>query len=175
MRGFLVLLICLQIGCSSQGVKVETGKSEVAGKDACALFTLADAQAVYGSDMAASKRNVASSGPAANLSTCTYQNDRDPMSIATVSVIWTKSTAHPLANRESYLAGLENSLGKETFSGMKMEQIEFQGLPAIWSVSLGQMTVFKQGAMATLLADAAPGKNKRQTAEALMAKVAARL
>ncbi len=175
MRALLVLLICLQIGCSRGGVKVETGKSEVGGQDSCALFTLADVQAVYGSDMAPSKRNVAAGGPAANLSTCSYQTDKDPMSMATLSVIWTKSAANPLSNRESYIAGLESSLGKETFSSMKMEQIEFQGLPAIWAAGLGQMVVFKRGASATLLADAAPGKSRRQTVEMLMAKVAGRL
>ena len=64
---------------------------------------------------------------------------------------------------------------KELAGDLKMEKIDFHGSPAIWQGALGQMAVFKSGVMATLNADPAPGKDKRQTIEVLMTRIAGRL
>ncbi len=175
MRVAILCLVCFQIGCSGPGVKVETGKSKVvSGKDACSLLTLGDAQEVYGADMQPSDRNRAASGPGADVSTCTYQNDRTPMSIVTLTAVWARTEANPFSDRDAYLAQLAAQM-PDLAGEKEMQKIDFQGLPAIWQVSLRQMIIFKNGAMVTLNADAAPGKDKRQTTEVLMARIAGRL
>lgn len=164
------------LGCSgspSEQSTITTGSSQVQGRDSCELLTLADVQEVYGNDMTPSDLNRAASGRGADLSTCTYANDRMPMSAATLMVVWPKGAGNPLADRDGYIDQLRSELPEDV--EIEMEKAEFQGLPAIWQPELGSLIVFKDGAQATVTADASPGNDVRGTVEVLMAKVVARL
>jgi hypothetical protein len=73
----------------------------------------------------------------------------------------------------SPVASAEKDIPAEFLEALAVEKADFQGLPALWQA--GQLKVFKQGVMLSILADAAAGKDARQTMEALMAKAVARV
>jgi hypothetical protein len=85
---------------------------------------------------------------------------------------WSKND-NPMASRDAFVESLEKSISAELKEEFKVEKVEFQGLPALWQV--GQLQVFNKGAMLTILADPAPGKDKKQTIETLMSKALGRL
>jgi hypothetical protein len=173
----LMLLFCFVLGtaCSDTsppaGVSLERGSSEVAGKDACELMTLTDVEEVYGQSMSKSDRNIAAEGPSANLSVCTYQSE-NALIVATLMATWSTSGG-PLASRDAYAVSAERDIPAELREALAVEKVEFQGMPALWQA--GQLKVFKDGVMLSILADGASGKDARQTIQDLMARVVERV
>ena len=170
-----VLAVCVA-ACSSgpekSDAKVDVGSSNIARKDACEMMTLADVQEVYGHPMKKADRNMGVSGPSADVSMCTYQSE-DALHLATLMVTVSKSTAGMLASRDAYALSAERDVPAELRKDLAVEKVEFQGHPALWQA--GQLKVFKGGVMASVLADAASGKDAKQTIEAIMAKVVPRM
>mgnify|MGYP001260770865 CR=1 FL=1 len=172
MRWIPPVLAVLLAGCSG-GTSVDVKKdSEVAaGRDACSLMTLEDMREVYGIEMKKSDTNRSFSGPSNDVSLCTYEGG-DPLVVATMMATWAKND-NPLASRDAFVESLEKSLSPDLKEQFKVEKVEFQGLPALWQS--GQLQVFNKGAMLSVLADPAPGKEKKQTIETLMSKALGRL
>jgi hypothetical protein len=171
MKKAVTLLACfLSAACSNSDPVAEakvTSGSEVAGKDACEIMTLADVQDVYSQTMKKSGNDRATQGPSADLSTCTYQSE-DVRQVATMMVTWSKSDSIPLASRDAYALSAEKDIPEDLRKELAVEKVEFQGLPALWQA--GQLKVFKNRVMLSVLADAAAGKDAKQTMEALMVK-----
>jgi len=170
--GVLACAACSESPQQRADVKVVRGESEVAGKDACELMTLADVQEVYGQNMSKSERNLGATGPSANLSICSYQSD-NVLLIATMMATWSKTTEGPLASRDAYAASAERDVPPELRKELMVEKVDFQGLPALWQA--GQLKVFKEGTMLSILADPASGRDARQTIQALMSKAVGRI
>jgi hypothetical protein len=165
-------LAVLLAACSGGTVvDVKQDSEAVAGRDACSLMTLADMLEVYGFEMKKSDTNRSFSGPSNDVSLCTYEGG-DPLVLATMQATWSK-TNNPLTSRDAFVESLEKSISPDLKDALKVEKVEFQGLPALWQS--GQLTVFNKGATLSILADPAPGKDKKQTIETLMSKALARL
>jgi hypothetical protein len=172
-----VFLLCILAACSgtpeqTENVEVARGDSGVGGRDSCEIMTLTDVQEIYAESMVKSDRNVGATGPSADVSTCTYQN-KDATYVATMMATWSKSDDSPLATRDQYAESAARDVPAELREALAVEKVEFQGLPGLWQA--GQLKVFKDGVMLSVLADAAPGKDAKQTIEALMTKAAGRL
>lgn len=170
-----VFCAVLLAGCSSntptQEVAVKEGSTVAAGRDSCMFLTLDDVKTMYGPAMKKSERNNSFAGPSNDVSTCTYEGG-EPFVVATMMVTWSK-TANPMASRDAYAASAETDIPADLKKALAVEKVDFQGLPALWQA--GQLKVFKEGVMLSILADAAPGKDAKQTMEALMAKGISRL
>jgi hypothetical protein len=162
----------LLVGCSSAPVEVKQDSKVAAGRDACSLMTLEDMRDVYGFEMKKSDTNRSFSGPSNDVSTCQYEGG-DPLVLATMMATWSKND-NPMASRDAFVESLEKSIPAELKEELKVEKVEFQGLPALWQKS-GQLQVFNKGAMLAILADPAAGKDKKKTVETLMAKALGRL
>jgi hypothetical protein len=177
MRIALVVLLCVAAACSSTpeeagDVELVRGESNVGGHDACEFMTQADVEEVYGESMTKSDRNVGAAGPSADVSTCTYQNS-NVTSVVTMMATWSKSDDVALASRDSYAESAERDVPPELRAALAVEKVDFQGLPALRQA--GQLKVFKEGVMLSILADPAPGKDAKQTMETLMTKAMGRL
>jgi hypothetical protein len=163
------------MGCSNstptEQVEVKEQSAVAAGKDACSFLTLDDVKELYGPNMKKSERNRSFSGPSSDVSTCTYEGE-EPFVVATMMATWSK-TENPMASRDAYAASAENDVPAELRKALAVEKIDFQGLPALWQA--GQLKVFKEGVMLSILADASPGKDAKQTMEAFMSKAVGRL
>jgi hypothetical protein len=166
------VLAVLLAGCSGgTSVDVKKDSEAASGRDACLLMTLEDMREVYGIEMKKSDTNRSFSGPSNDVSLCTYEGG-DPLIVATMMATWSKND-NPMASRDAFVESLEKSISAELKEELKVEKVEFMGLPALWQV--GQLQVFNKGAMLTILADPARGKDKKQTIETLMSKALGRL
>jgi hypothetical protein len=123
---------------------------------------------VYGETMTKSDRNIGAAGPSADVSTCTYQNS-NVLRVATLMVTSSKSTSGPLASRDEYALSAEKDVPPDLRQALAVEKVEFQGLPALWQA--GQLKVFKDGVMLSILADPASGQTAKQTMEAIMTRL----
>src|SRR5688500_15081412 len=176
MKIALVVLLCVSAACSSTteeagDVELVRGESNVGGRDACEFMTAADVEEVYGEPMKKSDNNIGAAGPSADLSTCTYQNN-NVTSVATMMATWSKSDDVPLASRDRYAESAERDVPPDLREALAVEKVDFQGQPALWQA--GQLRVFKQGVMLSVLADPAPGKDAKQTMADLMTKAMGR-
>ena len=175
-RSALAVLALWLAACSSgqetSEAKVDVGSSNIGRKDACEMMTLADVQEVYGHPMKKAERNIGASGPSADVSMCTYQSE-DALHVATLMVTVSKATTGMLASRDAYALSAEKDVPAELRKELAVEKVEFQGHPALWQA--GQLKVFKNGVMASVLADPASGKDAKQTIEAIMVKVVPRI
>ena len=170
---FLAILFA---GCSGNSpspsvVEVKDDSEAAKGRDSCTYLTLADVQETYGPTMKKSEKDRSFSGPSNDVSICTYEGG-EPFAVATMMATWSKMD-NPMASRDAYAASAEQGVPEDLRKALAVEKVEFQGLPALWQT--GQLKVFKNGVMLSILADAAPGKNARQTIEAFMSKAITRL
>jgi hypothetical protein len=154
------------------------GESKTAAQpgkhDACAFMTLEDVREAYGPAMKKSGGvgNLNVSGPSNDVSTCTYEGG-DPLIVATMMATWSNSAeGNPMASRDAYVKAAEDQ-PPDIRAALKCEKTDFHGLPALWQA--GQLKVFKEGVMLSILADPVPGKNAKETMEMLMAKAVGRL
>ena len=180
-RLIALLLVILFTGCSSSTpdqIAVKQDSAVTAERDACNFLTLGDVQEIYGPTMKKSEGvNLGVTGPSNDVATCTYQGG-DPLVLATMMATWSKME-NPTSSRDAYAKSAEAFVaGEKDVSGdlkeaMKVEKIDFQGLPALWQA--GQLKVFKNGVMLSILADAAKGKTAKETMELFMTKAAGRL
>lgn len=152
--------------------EVKQGVQPAARKDACGFLTLDDVREVYGPAMNKSTGDRSFSGSSADLTTCTYEGG-DPLLVATMMTTWSKAAGNPLGSRDAYAASAERDVPENLRASLAVEKVDFKGLPALWQV--GQLKVFKEGVMLSILADAAPGKSAKETMEILMAKAVGRL
>jgi len=171
IRWIPAVFAVLLSGCSSTSVEVKQHSDVAAGRDACSLMTLEDMREVYGFEMKKSDTNRSFSGPSNDVSLCTYEGG-DPLVLVTMMATWSK-TDNPMASRDAFVESLEKSVSADLREELKVEKVEFQGLPALWQS--GQLQVFNKGAMLSILADPARGKDKKQTVETLMSKAISRL
>lgn len=174
IRWFSAVVAVLLVGCSggtTAPVEVKEDSTAAAGRDSCALLTLEDVQQTYGPAMKKSETNRSFSGPSNDVSICSYEGG-EPFVVATMMATWAK-TENPMASRDAYAESAEKDIPANLKEAMKVEKVEFQGLPALWQT--GQLKVFNKGVMLSILADAAPGKDAKQTMEALMSKAIGRL
>jgi hypothetical protein len=175
MRWIPVLFVVSFAGCSgntsTEQVEVKQGSAVGAGRDSCSFLTLADVQEVYGPDMKKSETNRSFSGPSNDLSTCTYEGG-EPLRVVTMMATWSK-TENSMSSRDAYAASAEKDIPAELREALAVEKVDFQGLPALWQA--GQLRVFKEGVMLSILADPAPGKDAKQTMEVLMSNAIGRL
>lgn len=144
------------------------------GRDACALLTLEDVRQSYGPAMKKSDGvgNMNISGPSNDVSTCTYEGG-DPLVVVTMMATFSNSAqGNPMASRDAYVKAAEEQ-PPDIREALKCEKVDFQGRPALWQT--GQLKVFEGGAMLSILADPAPGKNAKETMEMLMARAIGRL
>jgi hypothetical protein len=161
-------------GCSGTPagtVEVKSGSEAAKGRDSCAYLTLSDVQEVYGPAMKKSEENRSFAGPSNDVSLCTYQGE-DPLLVVTLMATWSKME-NPMSSRDAYAASAQQGVPEDLRKDLAVEKVEFQGLPALWQT--GQLKVFNKGVMLSILADAAPGKDARQTMETLMSKAIAKL
>jgi hypothetical protein len=164
----------LLAGCSSNTptqVEVKQESAVAAGRDSCMFLTLDDVKEMYGPAMKKSDTNRSFAGPSNDVSICTYEGG-DPLVVVTLMATWSK-TANPMASRDAYAASAETDIPPDLRKELAVEKVDFQGVPALWQA--GQLKVFKEGVMLSILADAAPGKDAKQAMEALMAKAITRL
>jgi hypothetical protein len=178
VKATLALGVCALLAGCSQGpkdtseIKTDSGQSAAAGKDACEFMTLADVQDVYGHAMKKSDNNRNFAGPSADVSTCTYEGG-DNLRVATMMTTWSKTKSGALASRDTYADSAQKDVPANLREALAVEKVDFQGLPALWQA--GQLKVFKEGVMLSVLADPASGKDARATIETLMAKAVGRL
>jgi hypothetical protein len=154
-----------------QDVDVKQDSAVSAERDSCLFLTLADVQEMYGPSMKKSARNTSASGPSNDVSMCSYEGG-EPFVVATMMVTWSK-VANPMASRDAYAAAAEKDVPANLREALAVEKIDFQGLPALWQA--GQLKVFKEGVMLSILADPALNKNAKETMEAFMSKAVTRL
>lgn len=170
------LLPIFLTACSSNTpvsqVEVKQGSQAAAGRDACSFLTLDDVREAYGPFMDKSKGDRSFSGSSADVTTCTYEGGK-PFIVATMMATWSKTAGNPLGSRDAYAVSAEKDVPADLRASLAVEKVDFQGLPALWQA--GQLKVFKEGVMLSILANAAPGKSAKQTMELLMSKAVGRL